>query len=131
MPALRRPLQTMAAGFFAVGHDTFVRACELGLNPAAAFLVLARGTGGDNTTTKCSAEAGAERLGVRWTTAKAAILKLIEAAVITVEQASTRPRYALAKEGTLIWLPNAIIDGTGTGTPPVAQVRQAQDMMAL
>ncbi len=119
------------SGFFSVGHDTFLRACGLGINPAAAFLVLARGTGGDNTSTKWSAEAAADRLGTRWTTAKAAIAQLAASRLVTIRKGSTRPAYTLAKKGTPIWLPNALVDGAGSEVPPVARLRQIQDPMAL
>ena len=119
------------SGFFSVGHDTFLRACELGLNPAAAFLVLARGTGGDNTSTRWSAEAAADRLGTRWTTAKAAIAQLAAGRLVTIRKGSTRPAYTLAKKGTPIWLPNALVDGAASEVPPVARLRQTQDPLAL
>jgi hypothetical protein len=35
-------------GFFAVDRRAWARACGLGMNAAVAYLVLARGTGGDN-----------------------------------------------------------------------------------
>src|SRR3712207_50432 len=43
--------------FFAVDRRAWARVCGLGMNPAVAYLVLARGTGGDNRTTKWSAKA--------------------------------------------------------------------------
>ena len=119
------------SGFFYMGHDTFLRACNLGINPVAAFLVLAHGTGGDNTSTKWSAEAAADRPGTRWTTAKTAIAQLAASRLVTIRKGSTRPAYALAKKGTPIWLPNALVDGAASEVPPVAHLRQTQDPLAL
>ena len=75
----------MARGrFFAVGSETFAAACGLGLNPAAALLVLARGSGPDNAMTRWSAQAAAGRLGVRWSTARAAIGVLAAAGIVAL-----------------------------------------------
>jgi DNA-binding transcriptional ArsR family regulator len=118
-------------GFFAMGHDTFLTACNLGINEAAALIVLARGSGRDNVTTKWSADAVRDRLGVRWTTAKNAITQLTDAEIVTVERASTRPVYSLARQGPLIWLPNNVVDGRSPGPAPIAALRQTQDPLLL
>lgn len=123
-------MESGKSGFFAVGRDTFIKACELGVNPGTAFLVMARGSGGDNVTTSWSAEAVSKRLGVRWATANAAVKALVEAG-ITPTMESKRPTYKLGKEGDLIWLPNQIVDGAKNEVPPVLKLRQMQDAMAL
>ncbi|MFT4247677.1 MAG: hypothetical protein QM581_06510 [Pseudomonas sp.] len=117
-------------GFFAIRRDTFIQACELGVNPGTALLVLARGTGGDNITTAWSAEAASKRLGLRWTAAKEAIAALIKAGIV-IQLEGRRPRYKLAQQGDAIWLPNTIVDGVGQEIPPVHKLRQMQDPMAL
>jgi hypothetical protein len=118
--------------FFAVGSETFVRACSRGVNAATGFLVMARGTGGDNVTTRWSAEAVSQRLGVRWRTARDAIGALMEAKVAsTTDENATRPTYKLEKAGSLIWLPNSIVDGVGDELAPVHKLRQMQDPMAV
>lgn len=119
------------AGFFAVGHNTFLAACHLGINPAAAFVVLARGSGRDNITTKWSADAISDRLRVRWTTAKTSIGQLSDAGLVVIERGSTRPSYLLAREGRSIWLPNTVVDGDGARTAPVASLRQTRDRLTL
>jgi hypothetical protein len=120
-------------GFFAVGRDSFATACGLGINPAAAFLVLARGSGGDNITTGWSAQAVATYLGLRWSTGKDAIDRLQAAKLVKREKDSTatRPRYKLANKGEAIWLPNTLIDGAAGEVAPVTKMRQTQDSMAL
>src|SRR5829696_201780 len=120
------------AGFFAVGRQTAIAACNLGVNAGAAFLVLARGSGGDNVTTSWSAQAGSKYLGTRWKTANTAIAQLERAKIIKRDKASssTRPRYTLAKKGELIWLPNSLIDGFAGEVPPITKLHQTQDAMA-
>lgn len=128
---LTAPVPDPGAGFFAVGVDTFVRSCGLGLNPASALLVLARGSGRDNITTKWSAQAVAARLGMRWRSAKEAIEALEGGRIVKRDKDSSRPRYTIQRKGRDVWLPNALMDGVASETPPIARLRQTQDVMAL
>jgi hypothetical protein len=52
-------------GFFAVDRRTWERVCELGLNRAVAYLVLARGTGKTNRETAWSVMAIENYTGIR------------------------------------------------------------------
>jgi len=123
--------ETARAGFFAVGSDTFHRACSLGINPACALLVLARGTGADNMTTSWSAKSVRERIAVRSSTAVEAIAVLCQAGIAKKSGTVARPKYKLQKQGDLIWLPNAVVDGAGSERPPVARIRETQDPLLL
>lgn len=118
-------------GFFAVSRKTFASAIDLGVNAAAALLVLARGSAADNSSTNWSAEAVSDRLGMRWSSGKAAIQQLITAKLVTVVRASTRPSYRIGGKAPLIWLPNSIIDGLAGEQPPIAKLRQTNDPMIL
>lgn len=118
-------------GFFAVGQDTFTAACDLGINPACALLVMACGTGKDNTTTRWSAEAVGNHVGMRWSAAKEAIDALCGAALAVKGGKPTRPSYKLKKEGAMIWLPRTLVEGAANEVAPVAKMRQTQDPMAL
>lgn len=118
-------------GFFAVSRDTFVGACELGINPACAFLVLACGTGKDNATTRWSAEAVGNHAGMRWSAAKEAITALCGAGLVAKGGKPSRPSYKLHKGGAPIWLPRTLVEGAAGEVPPVAKMRQTQDPMAL
>lgn len=118
-------------GFFAVGRDTFIAACALGINPACALLVMACGTGKDNTTTRWSAEAVGNHVGMRWSAAKEAIEALCKAGIVAKGGKPTRPSYKLKKEGALIWLPRTLVEGAANEVAPVAKMRQTQDPMAL
>lgn len=127
----------MATGkgeFFAVGKPQFQAACELGLNPAVALLVLARGTGRDNATTTWSAEAVKEHSGITWRRGNAAIKALEDAKIVEQVKAGARPQRKIvrpASDEDLIWLPNQLVSGAGDEIPPVARLRQGQDLDPL
>ena len=189
---------TGQGGFFAIDARTWARVCALGLNPAVAYLVLARGSGPDNRTSAWSVNAIENTGPLAWARkgrteaaprggghraasgrqlpaarpqtsgrSAGALVPLVSsddaAFVASIQQGhqvqrSTRGRqrdeYARAErlvrsgvlqqrgeaydvapplpaEPELIWLPNGIIDGVGSGTAPVARLRQAQDAMLL
>lgn len=126
-------MTTTSDGFFAVGRKTFIKTCDMGINPATAFLVMACGTGRDQSTTKWSASAIAKFAGVRWSTAGDAIKALLAAgiAVLKLGGKPTKPSYKLQVEGDLIWLPRAIVEGAADEIPPVTKLRQTQDSMTL
>lgn len=123
----------MSSGdFFAVGRDSFIKACNLGMNPACVFLGLARGTGRDNVTTTWSAQACKERMGARWATAESAIATLEASSLVKVIGGSkARPRRSISQEGDLLWLPNAIVDGVPGASSPLARIRSTQEVMVL
>jgi hypothetical protein len=188
------PARTAAGGeFFVVDRRTFVAACKLGLNPAIAYLTIARGAG-SRSTSAWSVDAIERYTGISRPKAKIAITTLIENRIITSERRGTRPLYGivafhewlattlsandrfvleliddkkevripkshshsstaidLASRGLLnndnrwfskrselfsneplrIWLPNTIVDGAADETPPLALLRQMQDVRRL
>ena len=102
------------------------------MNPACAFLAMACGTGKDNATTKWSAEAVSNHIGVRWTTAKEAVSSLLDSGLVNLKTGNrTRPTYKLAKDGDAIWLPKALVEGAANEVAPVNRIRQTQDVMTL
>lgn len=116
--------------FFAIGREQWAGACELGLNPAIALLVMGRGTGRDNATTSWSSNAVETYTGLAWTRARAAVEGLAEVGVIEVIQAGRKPRYKIATpedSDDLIWLPNELVTGAGNEPPPVRRLRQRRD----
>jgi hypothetical protein len=120
--------------FFAVGKPQWKAACELGMNPAVALLVLARGTGADNSTTAWSAEAISKYSGITWRRSKSAVTVLCEHELAICTAFGKHPRYKLAKPDDmedLIWLPNEIVTGAANETPPVARIRQTQEIEVL
>lgn len=123
-----------AAGFFAIGPTEWAKACGLGLNPAVALLVLARGSGRDNSTTSWSAEAVAKHTGLSWRRAKAAIDAIEGAKLANIAKGGARPSRKLAIPNDLeraLWLPNALVDGAANEAPPVLRLRQAQNVQYL
>jgi len=84
-------------GFFAVDRRAWHMACNLGLNAAVAYLVAARGTGGDNRTTKWSTNAIEQRTNISRSRAKAAILGLEAGGLLHRDPASkpSFPKYKL------------------------------------
>lgn len=124
----------MNGQFFAIGQPQWGEACKLGLNPAVALLVLARGSGGDNITTAWSADAVARHAGISWRRAKAAIDALEGAKLASITKPGTRPVRKLAAPNDLkcmLWLPNTLVDGAGDEVPPVMRLRQAQNLEHL
>jgi len=117
--------------FFAVGSAEFSKACELGLRPAVAFLVLARGTLKDHSTTAWSAQAIFNYTGMAWRRASEAIDALIDANLVVVTKAGKKPRYKLCKPketADFLWLPNELIDGAGSEVPPLRRLRERGEL---
>lgn len=123
----------MSGDFFAVGKVQWAKACELGMNTAVSFLVLARGSGRDNATTMWSADAIARHTGISWRRAKDAVALLQLNGLVNIRPGSktSRPVRKLSLPDDLneaYWLPNTLIDGVG-GTPsPIARLRQTQSV---
>jgi hypothetical protein len=125
----------MAHGeFFAIDKATWRRACDLGLNPAIALTVLARGTGRDNRSTKWSTNAIELHTGISRLRAKAAIAALEEAGlVIRTNPGSSRPRYKIqvSENPDWIWMPNTIVTGAADEIPPIELIRQTREIGLL
>jgi hypothetical protein len=128
--------------FFAIDSRIWAKVTDCGMNEAVAYLVLARGTGPDNRTTRWSAEAVHRYSGVAWSRAQTAIENLVRAGVVRrgKEHTKERPRYELMSyeknkfeiNENFIWLPNTIVTSTESGeTSPVARIRGAGDKWAM
>lgn len=120
--------------FFVVGKSQWEKACALGMNPAVGLLVLARGTGRDNATTSWSADAISRYTGISWRRAKKALQSLIDTELLACLKKGAKPRYQVAKPDEpeeCIWLPNELITGAACETPPIARIRQTQELDML
>lgn len=123
--------------FFAVDRLVWAKACKLGLNPAVAYLVLARFSGRDNATTAASVNAIEKYTGIGRSRAKKAVAELCASTIVRLTKTGSHPRYELSQsskdteESNWIWLPNALVSGVANETPPVERVRQAQDVLGL
>jgi hypothetical protein len=84
--------------FFAVDRRAWARVCGLGMNPAVAYLVQARGTGGDNRTTKWSTNSIEQHTGIGRSRAAAAIAELERGGLVVrlAESTPSRPKYKIA-----------------------------------
>lgn len=120
--------------FFAVGKEQFKKACTLGIRPAVAFLVMARGTLKDNATTSWSAQSVFIYTGMAWRRATEAIEALVDNNLVEVLKAGKKPRYKLTKPKDvedLIWLPNTLVDGAGKESPPIRRLRERGELDLL
>lgn len=120
--------------FFALGLPQFQKACELGLNPTVALLVLARGTGRDNSTTTWSANSIENYAGITWRRASEAVDALKAAGIVRLSKAGARPVHTITKPERVddwIWIPNQLVSGAVGEASPVARLRQARDLDAL
>lgn len=129
-----KEIELSKGNFFAVGGDEFATASKLGMNPAVAFLVMARGTQADNATTAWSALACFNHSGMARRRAQTAIGALIDAGLVHVLREGKKPLYRLKKpddDKRLIWLPNEIIDGAGGEIPPITRLRETDRLDLL
>lgn len=79
--------------FFAVDRRAWHQACRLGLNPAVAYLVINRGTAGDNETSAWSTNAIETHTGISRGRSKQALAALIDAGLLSVKRSGTYPLY--------------------------------------
>lgn len=81
--------------FFAVDRRAWAKACDLGMNAAIAYLVMARGTGHDMRSTSWSAKAMQERTSVPWRQCKAAIQSVVASGLVRQDKGGQHPRYTV------------------------------------
>ena len=123
--------------FFAIDSRKWSGVCDIGLNAAVAFLVLARGSGPDNRTTCWSTQAIERHAGMSRGRARDAINSLVDNTVIGRLRGGTRPRYDLsptppeAPQRQWIWLPNELVTGVANEVRAVELLRQGQDVGML
>jgi hypothetical protein len=82
-----------ARNIFAVDRWAWARVCGLGLNAAVAYLVLARGSGGDQRTVGWSVHAIETRTGISRPNAKKAVEVLKQNGFIRQLKGGTKPQY--------------------------------------
>lgn len=97
----REPKNDGRGDFFAIDHRLWGTVCALGLNAAVAYLVMARGSGGDNRTTSWSVNAVEHYGGIGRVRAKQAIDALRNAGLVTLLKGGTLPRYFLTEYETV------------------------------
>jgi hypothetical protein len=87
--------KTARERFFAIDAQTWPKVCALGMPAAVSYLVLACGSGGDQTTTRWSVDAITRHTGIGRPRAKQAIDALVKAGLIRIERGGTRPQYSI------------------------------------
>jgi len=120
--------------FFAIDKQTWEKVLNLGMNTACSFLVMARGTWRDNSSTKWSVNSVVNYTGISRRRAKDAQAKLIKHKIIKKEKGGKHPKFKLkkqCKDVDLIWLPNELVTGIECAVPPLERVRQTGDVLCL
>ncbi|KPH08842.1 hypothetical protein CO657_13655 [Rhizobium acidisoli] len=119
--------------FFAIDRNVWARVCDLGLNEAVSYVVIAAGTGKSHTVSNWSAEAIEKRTGMHHTRAKDAIGRLVEHGLMTVTPKGKLRRYDLniSEEPAFIWLPLSIVEGIAGQRSPLKLLRKAQCISAV
>lgn len=119
--------------FFAIDRNVWARVCDLGLNEAVSYVVIAAGTGKSHSVSNWSAEAIEKRTGMHHIRAKEAIQHLIDHDLMTVTPKGKLRRYelTLSDKPAFIWLPLSIVEGVAGERAPVRLLRQAQDLSAF
>lgn len=82
-------------GFFAIDPTKWAKACDLGMKPACAYLVLARFTGPDNVTTSASTNAVENYSNLSRSRSKESIDVLCKQGLIEKVKDGTHPRYKI------------------------------------
>lgn len=147
--------QSRRGKYFAFDSRIWAAVVRLGIGPACAYLVIARGTGLSNRSSKWSTKSVMKHAGMGWMTAKSAIDKLMSEGMIQYSDACTTdyPRYILTSFGDLaasriceasdaesqvfdddrtLWLPNYLVSGTPDGgVSPLHQLRGAGCIFAI
>lgn len=139
---MNQKTRTLVDGFKGYDETLFLKACDIGLNAAVAFIVLCRGTGRDKSTTSWSANSVTTYGSMGRTNAQKAVASLLEHEIIRYGDKSTpaKPRYKVnvnRPDDDWVWMPNGVIDGlvdmnTGEYTrSPLAQLKRCGDVKYL
>jgi hypothetical protein len=121
------------ADLFLIDHNKWPEICKMGMNAAVAYLVLARGSGPDNSSTSWSANSIEQRTGISRKRAGEAIKLLGNRNQLSQSGTRARPQYKLSHTAQPSWvyLPNTLIDGAAVETPPIERLRRRGSIEAL
>jgi hypothetical protein len=123
--------------FFAIDKYQWAGVCELGLNVALLYLLLARGSDKSNRFTIWSANSLEKYTGVTRRRAKEAKICLLGSEYVNVICGGKNPKYELPRSPAFqekrdeIWLPNELITGAVDEVTAIERVRQTGDVMRL
>ena len=119
---------------FMVDRKQCDKAMSLGLGQAITYLILARGTGPENTITSWLAKAVEKHTGIGRKRAAQYIDALRSKQLVKQSpKINGWPRLALAvpKEPEWIFMPNSIVDGASGEVPPLERLRRNGSIEAL
>jgi hypothetical protein len=141
---MRKRKKTNARRVFSINRSVWAKVCDLGIDAAASYLVIASGTGGDNRTSRWSANAVEKYSGLHNRRAANAIGQLVATGFLTEERPKEKLRiYRVLAPGEItswpfdesdverIWLPCSIVEGVAGEKSPVKLLRQSQHVPAL
>lgn len=119
--------------FFSVELESFHAACELGMNEACLYLVMAMGTDRKGIKTSWSCNALQTRTSITKRKAKAAQQSLLGSGLIRQTKQGKHPHFEFVLQGDSekVFLPSEFIDGAADEIPPLELMRQGGDVMAL
>jgi len=123
--------------FFAIDKSQWAGVCELSINAALLYLLLARGSEKSNRFTSWSANALEKYTGVARGRAKVARSTLLNSEYVNVLSRGKHPKYELPRsigfqeKRDEIWLPNELITGAADEVTGIERVRQTGDVMRL
>ncbi len=125
VPKARHPKEGQRQGsFFAIDRRTFAKVCDIGLNAATAYLILARGTGRDNRTSPWSANAIEKYTSISRSRAKTAITSLVTDGFVSMVGTRSQPKYKLLDWAELAFDQSALssleqeaVDHVASGRP--------------
>jgi len=123
--------------FFAIDKTQWAGVCELSINAALLYLLLARGSEKSNRFTSWSANSLEKYTGVTRRRAKEARIRLLGSQYVNVICSGKSPKYELPRslgfqeKRDEIWLPNELITGAADEVTGIERVRQTGDVMRL
>jgi len=123
--------------FFAVDSKQWPGVCDLGMNEALLYLVMACGTCRNNIVTQWSAHALQKYTRIARSRAKKARESLLQSPFVHVKRSGKHPIYELHRSASfdpqcdLVWLPNEIITGIQNEVPAIERIRQHRDVLCL
>lgn len=120
--------ESKRGNFFAISREHFHDACDLGIGPATAYLVIACGTGRSQSKSRWSTGAIAEYGKINFPRAIKYITTLEDAGLLVNIGTRKKPLYEFTMGDEVVWLPNSIVTSADRETPAVARLRQTRDV---
>lgn len=140
MSIAKTAVKDKGSGTFCVSPEHISTLMIEDVRTMIAYLVMACGSGGDNTTTSWSAQAISKYSQMRWDKAKEAVDRLLELGIVARDDERSKNRHPVYKimgnattQDGQIWLPNTLIEGVDeqAANYPLRRLRESGDTMLL